>query len=314
MSKYLGIDTSNYTTSAAIFDCDKYIFFQNKKLLPVKSGEKGLRQSDAVFHHTVQIPKIITELFSEHRCEVSAVGVSNAPMSRKGSYMPCFLAGISVAKSVSEILNVPYYEFSHQAGHIAAVIAASQRYDLLEKEFIAFHLSGGTTQALFVRPDKQNIFNIELVAQSLDLKAGQAIDRAGIMLGLDFPCGAELDKLSLNSDKTFKIKPSMKGSDCSLSGIENKCLKMLENGERREDIAKFTILSVISAVDSMLRNTLKEYGELPILFSGGVSSNSMMQKHFTQNFGAVFTAPEFSTDNAVGTAFLTYLKSKDSYG
>lgn len=314
MSKYLGIDTSNYTTSAALFDSEKNIFFQNKKLLPVKSGEKGLRQRDAVFHHTVQLPQIITELFSENDGEVSAVGVSNAPMSQKGSYMPCFLAGISVAKSVSEILDIPYFEFSHQAGHIAAVIAASQKYDLLEKEFIAFHLSGGTTQALFVSPDKHNVFNIEIVAQSLDLKAGQAIDRAGIMLGLDFPCGAELDKLSLKSEKTFKIKPSMKGSDCSLSGIENKCRKMQENGEKSEDIAKFTIMSVISAVDSMLENIIKAYGELPILFSGGVSSNSMMQQHFKQKFSAVFTTPEFSTDNAVGTAFLTYLKSKDSYG
>lgn len=313
MCNYLGIDTSNYTTSAALF-CSDNIIIQKKKLLPVKSGEKGLRQSDAVFHHTVQLPQIISELFSENDTVISAIGVSNAPVAQEGSYMPCFLTGMAVAKSVSKILDVPYYEFSHQQGHIAAIIASSGRTDLLNKEFIAFHLSGGTTQALLVKPDKEKILDISLIAQSLDLKAGQAIDRAGVMLGLDFPCGAELDRLSLNSDKEFKIKPSMKGADCSLSGVENKCKAMFQKGESKEDIAKFTIMSVISAVNSMLVGILNENGNLPVLFSGGVSSNTLLRKHFSDNYNAVFSTPEYSADNAAGTAFLTYLKSKDYYG
>lgn len=310
MSKFLGIDTSNYTTSAAIFDDEKNIVIQKKKLLPVKTGERGLRQSDAVFHHTVQLPQIITELFEEEKYEISAVGVSNAPMPQEGSYMPCFLAGMSVAKSLSEIMNIPYFEFSHQMGHIAAIIQSSGRTDLLDKEFIAFHLSGGTTQAVLVKPDEKNIFEIELIAQSLDLKAGQAIDRTGVMLGLNFPCGVELDKLSLNSNKSFKIKASIKGKDCSLSGIENKCKKMFDDGESKENIARFCIESVIASIDSMLSQILQEYGDLPVLFSGGVSSNSLMQKYFKEKYNAIFSTPQFSADNAVGTAYLTYLKSK----
>lgn len=312
MCNYLGIDTSNYTTSAALYSSENVII-QKKKLLPVKQGEKGLRQSDAVFHHTVQLPEIITELFYEKNADISAVGVSNAPVAQKGSYMPCFLTGICVAKSVSQILNVPCYEFSHQQGHIAAIIASGKRTDLLEREFIAFHLSGGTTQAVLVTPDKEQILNTSLIAQSLDLKAGQAIDRAGVMLGLNFPCGKELDALSLKSDREFKIKPSMKGADCSLSGVENKCKAMFDKGESKEDIAKFTIMSVIFAVDAMLVNIINEYGELPVLFSGGVSSNTLIQKHFKEKYNAVFSAPEYSADNAAGTAFLTYLKSKDYY-
>lgn len=313
MCNYLGIDTSNYTTSAALYSGDNEIS-QKKKLLPVKQGEKGLRQSDAVFHHTVQLPEIITELFCEKNVNISAVGVSNAPVAQKGSYMPCFLTGVCVAKSVSKILNVPCYEFSHQQGHIAAIIATSKRTDLLKREFIAFHLSGGTTQAVLVTPDKEKILDTRLIAQSLDLKAGQAVDRAGVMLGLNFPCGKELDALSLKSDREFKIKPSMKGADCSLSGVENKCKAMFDKGESKEDIAKFTIMSVIFAVDAMLANIINEYGELPVLFSGGVSSNTLIQKHFKEKYNAVFSTPEYSADNAAGTAFLTYLKSKDYYG
>lgn len=314
MCKYFGIDTSNYTTSAAVYDSTDNCIIHKKMLLPVKEGEKGLRQSDAVFHHTVQLPKVITELCEAVSFDISAVGVSNAPMSQEGSYMPCFLAGMSVAESVSRILKIPYYEFSHQAGHIAAVIVSSKSEELLKKEFIAFHLSGGTTQALLVTPNKDKIFNIKVIAQSLDLKAGQAIDRAGVMLGMKFPCGAELDRLSLKSEKEFKLKPSMKGADCSLSGIENKCKLMLGKGECKEDIAKFTIMSVISSVDSMLEKIIQNYGELPVLFSGGVSSNTLMQKYFKEKYNAIFTAPEFSADNAAGVAYLTYLKSKGFYG
>lgn len=310
MCKCLGIDTSNYTTSAALYDGAGGITKSKKMPLPVKPGEKGLRQSDAVFHHTVRLPQVINSLFNDNIGSIEAVGVSNAPTAEQGSYMPCFLAGVSVAKSVSEILKIPYFEFSHQAGHIAAVIASTKRFELLEREFIALHLSGGTTQALLVKPDRDKIFNIKLAAASLDLKAGQVIDRAGVMLGLGFPCGAELDRLSLSSDREFKIKPSVRGADCSLSGIENKFKQMFENGESREDIAKFTVMSVTAAVDAMLTAVLKEKSGLPVLFSGGVSSNTLMRSRFAEKYDCIFAAPEYSADNAAGTAFLTHLKSK----
>lgn len=309
MSDYLGIDTSNYTTSAAIFDSDNSIFFQEKMPLPVKSGEKGLRQSDAVFHHTVQLPQVITKLFSEHGHGASAVGVSVSPRSESGSYMPCFLAGVSAAKAVSAVSSIPLFEFSHQAGHIAAVLAQSKNTELFNKSFIAFHLSGGTTEAVLVKPDKNIIISTEIVSKSLDLKAGQAIDRTGVMLSIDFPCGVELDRLSLMSDKKFNISPSMKGNDCSLSGVENKCRSMLENGEAKEDIALFCISSVIAAADGMYKAISKKFSELPLVFSGGVSSNTLLRNYFSEKYGAIFATPQFSADNAAGIAYLAYLKS-----
>lgn len=303
---FLGIDTSNYTTSLAHFDGKNII--QRKKVLTVKKGERGLRQSDAVFQHTVNMPLLMNEL--DFSSGIDSVGVSTRPRSVEGSYMPCFLVGENVATAVSKTNNVPLYKTSHQVGHILAALYSVKRLDLINKKFIAFHLSGGTTEALIVTPDKDDIVKCTLVASSSDLKAGQAVDRTGVLLGLDFPCGKELDALSEKSDREFKIKPSMQGLNCSLSGVENKVKKMLENNESREDVAKFALSFVSASVLEMCKRVIKEYGELPILFSGGVSSNSLLRKTINENLNAYFAESEFSLDNASGTAVYAYLKNE----
>lgn len=308
MSNFLGIDTSNYTTSAAIYDNITGQAISEKMLLPVKEGTIGLRQSDAVFHHTVQLPEVIEKLFSQFNGKISAVGVSASPRSEDSSYMPCFLSGVAVARSLSAVMKLPLYEFSHQQGHIAAVAFSSGNDELLKKEFIAFHLSGGTTEAVLVRPDGENIISTEIIAKSLDLKAGQAIDRTGVMLSLKFPCGVELDRLSLESDKDYSVKASVKNTDCSLSGIENKTKAMFEKGEKPEDIARFCLQSIIASVDKMLENIIEKYGNMPVLFSGGVSSNTLLREYMTDKYNAVFSLPVYSADNACGTAYLASLK------
>lgn len=301
----VGFDTSNYTTSVCTYD--NGVFHQEKQMLAVKQGERGLRQSDAVFQHTVNIPRLIDKMdFSD----VKAVGVSTRPRNVDGSYMPCFLVGESVATAVAKTNGVPLYKTSHQVGHILAVLSGADKLDLIENEFIAFHLSGGTTEALLVKPHKDEIISADIIAKSLDLKAGQAIDRAGVMMGLDFPCGRELDRLSMLSDRTYKIKPSMKNLDCSLSGVENKARQMIENGESREDVSKFVLSYIVSTIDAMLENIIKEYGNLPVIFSGGVSSNTMLKKFMQEKYGAYFANPEYSLDNAVGTAVYALLKQR----
>lgn len=302
---YIGFDTSNYTTSIATFDGNTIV--QSKKVLSVKNGEKGLRQSDAVFQHTVNIPSLINQLDIS---DINVVGVSNRPRNIDGSYMPCFLVGEGVATSISKCNNVPLYKTSHQVGHILASLYSTDKLDLINKEFIALHLSGGTTEALLVKPDDQEIIKAEIVASSSDLKAGQAIDRAGVMLGLDFPCGKELDKLSQNSTASFKIRPSMNGANPSLSGVENKAKKMFESNESPEDIARFVLSFVAQSVSAMLKEVCKQYGNLPIVFSGGVSSNSLLRDVIKKDFDAYFAQPEFSLDNAAGIAIYAYLKDK----
>ncbi len=309
MSLVLGVDTSNYTTSLALFDTNTNIITQCKKLLPVGKGQLGIRQSDAVFHHTVQLPQLFDDL--AEKCSeinrVEYVGVSDKPCGDEGSYMPCFLAGISAATAFAKAREARLHRYTHQQGHIAAALFSANRLDLLTERFIAFHVSGGTTQALLVSPDENGICKTALVANSLDLKAGQAVDRVGVMLGLQFPAGKALDELACSCDEEIKIKPVLRGCDCSLSGVENKCKKMIDDGEAAEKVAKFCIEYICASIDAMAQALIKKYGNLPLVFSGGVMSNSIISERLRRKYGAYFAAPEFSCDNAAGIAVLTAL-------
>lgn len=304
MSAFLGIDTSNYTTSAALFDSEANTIIQSKKLLPVKAGELGLRQSDAVFAHVKQLGDMVQNVFDEYREEITAIGVSTRPRDIDGSYMPCFLVGEMAANCLGAALKVPVLPFAHQQGHVAAALYSAGRLDLFRERFIAFHLSGGTTEALLVEPSAERIIRCTKIGGSMDLKAGQAVDRIGVMLGLPFPAGKYLEELALKSDRKFKIKPVMKGTECCLSGVENKCRKMLENGEKPEDIALFCLKSVEAALCGMTDATLSEYGKLPLVYAGGVMSNCIIRNTIENKYGGIFAKPEFSSDNAAGIAVL----------
>ena len=315
MSLLLGIDTSNYTTSAAVYDTGSNIIFQSKMLLPVKPGEKGVRQSDAVFHHTVQLPQVMASLCE--KCgglsQIDAVGVSTRPRNAEGSYMPCFLVGSGTADVLSEVMSVPKYEFSHQEGHIASALYSSGRLDLMSGKFIAFHVSGGTTEAVLESGNGHG-FETRLIASSLDLKAGQAIDRAAVMMGLPFPGGKHLEELAGQCEESFSFRPSMKGCDCSLSGIENKCRAMMEKGASKPQIARFCLTAVMNSIIGMTDALIRQYGELPIIYAGGVMSNRMMQRELSSRYSnAFFAAPEYSCDNAAGVAVLaSYASEKPS--
>lgn len=304
---YIGFDTSNYTTSVAVFDGKHMI--NKRQLLTVKTGERGLRQSDAVFQHTVNMPSLIDDI-SIDGSYINAVAVSSRPRNIDGSYMPCFLVGINNAVSISKFSGAPLFKTSHQVGHILAGLYSIDRLDLINEPFIAFHISGGTTEALLVEPDNDEIVIARIIAQSSDLKAGQAIDRAGVMMGLTFPCGKELDRLSLLSEKEFKIKPSMNGLDCSLSGVENKAKNMFESGEAKQDISKFVLTYISNSIDEMTKRIIDNYGNLPIMFVGGVMSNSLIRKQITKKYNAYFAKPDLSCDNACGIAIYAYLKDK----
>ena len=304
MSCYLGIDTSNYTTSCAIYDTDTDEVIQLKKLLPVKAGELGLRQSDAVFHHTVQLPQLLTELFADFSDDIASVGVSEVPVRAEGSYMPCFLAGVSAATAVASAGKINLYKYSHQQGHLMAALYSAGRRDLYGKDFLAFHVSGGTTQLLYVKGNLET----ELIASSLDLKAGQAVDRTGVMLGFPFPAGKYVDEAACSSDKKYKINIKLNNGNCNLSGVENKCRQMFANGEKKEDICRFCIDYIITALEKMTEFSIEKYGKLPIVFSGGVMSNSIIRAYFTEKYGAYFAEPVFSSDNAAGIAILASME------
>ena len=305
--QYIALDTSNNTTSAALFDDKTRVMASERRLLPVKPGQLGLRQSDAVFHHTTALPDIFGALPAMR--DVAAVGVSARPRDAEGSYMPCFLTGVAAASCTAKALGVPLYTFSHQAGHIAAALWSAKREDLFQNEFLAFHVSGGTTELVHVFPDGTSVLRTQLLLSSLDLKAGQAVDRVGVMLGFPFPAGRYVDEESRKSTRRFSIRVPMRDGQCSLSGLQNRCETMYNNGESAADICRYCLLFLGEALSAMASWATERTGALPLVFSGGVMANSLLREMLSARFESVFASPEFAGDNAAGIAFLTYLKS-----
>ena len=310
MPDFLGIDTSNYTTSAAVYVSEENKIYQQKRLLPVKEGELGLRQSDAVFHHTKQLPDMLELLYSDRGRHIPyAVTASSRPRNAEGSYMPCFLCGEGFARSFSAVSGVPFMTTSHQVGHILAALYSADKLELTKRKFIAFHVSGGTTDCLLCRPDEEYVLKISQIGSSLDLKAGQAVDRIGLMLGLKFPCGVELEKLAEKSGRRFNIKPFIKGNSCCLSGLENQCAKMLANGESRMDTAKYCLDYIAETIIAMTASAVSDHGELPLIFAGGVMSDMLIRNKIISRYGSSYFAhSQFSCDNAAGVAIYGYLK------
>lgn len=309
MSVYLGIDTSNYTTSVCLYHAEDGSVISKRKLLPVRDGELGLRQSDAVFHHVQQLPDLFSQAFAEYKGEIKAIGVSYAPRTVEGSYMPCFTVGLTSARILSESMRIPMYTFSHQQGHIAAALYSINRLDLLHQPHIAFHVSGGTTEALGVNMD-EGFLSTRLIAKTLDLNAGQLIDRVGVMLGLHFPCGKELEQLALECNETIRPKTTLKGCDCCLSGGENIAKKLLDEGKSPAYVARFTIEFISRAIEKMSEKIRETHGDLPFVYAGGVMSDSIIRDQLTARSDCMFALPEFSCDNAAGIAVLASVKDQ----
>jgi len=299
----IGFDTSNYTTSVAFFDGEKG---ENcSKLLPVKQGGLGLRQSDAVFAHIKSLPELSGRLFSNaQKGDITAVGVSTRPRAVEGSYMPCFMVGYSHAKLISDMLGVPLFEVSHQQGHVAASLWSAGRLDLMDKPHIAWHLSGGTTELLLVEPEGKNV-KCTRIGGTTDISAGQLIDRTGQLLDLPFPAGKHLDAISAEATGREVFKVKCPGLEFSLSGVQNKVQQFYAKTNNAAETAAYALRCVCYAVEAATKNAIKVYPGCEVVFSGGVASNAMLRRWMAP-FNPVFSEPMYSTDNAMGVAVLTH--------
>ncbi len=299
----IGFDTSNYTTSIAFFDGANGKNYS--KLLPVREGELGLRQSDAVFQHIKSLPELSDRLFSHISAdEITAVGVSTRPRAVEGSYMPCFMVGHTHAKLLADALNVPLIECSHQQGHVTASLWSADRMDLMDMPHLAWHLSGGTTELLLIEPENRSV-KCTCIGGTSDISAGQLVDRTGQLLGLPFPSGKHLDVLWRDARNTDIFKVKCQDYTFSLSGVQNKVTTYYNACLNKAETAAYALRCVCYAVLSVTRNAQKAFPGLPVVFSGGVASNSMLRE-VLKPFNPVFSAPEFSTDNAMGVAVLTH--------
>ena len=294
----IGFDTSNYTTSCAVFDGE--CGGNSGRLLDVPEGALGLRQSDALFSHVKRLPEVFEKLDIDGR--VVSVAASSRPREVEGSYMPCFLAGVCQAQVLATALSVPYFEFSHQQGHIAAAAWSAGRYDLLETPHLAWHLSGGTTELLYVVPKGCSVV-CEAVGGTGDVSAGQIIDRTGQMLDLRFPSGKALDDAAVSRGGGDFYQPRTDGLFFSLSGVEHKVKTMIEKGAAKDEAAYFVLMSIAKTVEAVTEKALLSYGSIPVLFSGGVSSSRLLRGAL--NFG-IFAEGAYSVDNALGISILSH--------
>ncbi len=288
----LGIDTSNYKTSVALCDLKGNILCESRQLLSVTKGERGLRQSNALFQHIEKLPKLMDEIVkaeSFNASKIAAIAVSSKPRPIENSYMPCFNAGLSLAKSLSVLLDVPCFHTSHQEGHIAAIIGAegllADKEDTLEETgdifnkteislcsgngFLALHLSGGTCEILKVTPDLKKYcfddegnhskFHIEIVGGSKDISFGQVLDRIGVSLGMDFPSGAEMDSIAIKaSNSVFNrhlSKVRVTDSYFNLSGLETQAQRIINEIESGK-ITNYTKENLIAEIFDIICDTL----------------------------------------------------------
>ena len=274
----LGLDTSNYATSLAVFDTDAgEVVCDAKQFLPVRRGQLGLRQSDAVFHHTAALPALLEQLGRQaDLTQIGAVGVSEKPRPVEGSYMPW-------------------------QGHIAAALFAAAGADLFDCETLVFHVSGGTTDLLHCR----GAVPLACLGTSSDLYAGQAVDRLGVRLGFEFPAGAEVSRLAAECGEAIRPKASVQGTNCSLSGLENQCVRLLEQGRSPAYVCKYCLLCVAETLYRMARAALAERPGLPVVFAGGVMSSGLVRGYITARIpDARFVPGRFASDNAIGVSIL----------
>lgn len=299
----LGLDTSNYATSLAVFDATAgEVVCDCKQFLPVKSGQLGLRQSDAVFHHTAALPQLMQTIARQvDLTHIGAVGVSARPRDAEGSYMPCFLVGVNTATAFAMGRGIPLVQTTHQQGHAAAAMFAAAGGELFGQELLVFHVSGGTTDLLHC----DAAGHLECLGTSNDLYAGQAVDRLGVRLGYGFPAGVQVSELAARCAEFVRPRASVQGMNCSLSGLQNQCERLLEEGRSPEYVCKYCLLCVAETLRRMCAAAQEQYPGLPVVFAGGVMSSDLVRQYITHRVPqAHFVPGKFASDNAIGVSIL----------
>lgn len=295
---FLGLDTSNYTTSAAVV-CGEEILRDERIPLYVPEGRAGLRQSDALFQHWRNLPQLLSEPMRTYGSSLQGICVSAVPRPAEASYMPVFGAGVSAARMLADALAIPLFEASHQEGHIKA---AARGTDIdLSRPLLAAHLSGGTTEFLYIDGE-----SYEIAGGTRDISYGQLLDRTGLLLGMDFPAGRALDELAESGSESDSLKAigpvSVSGAWLNLSGIETQ-LKRHADRESVQALACTLFARIAESLISALAHLKQERGTDQVLITGGVAASRTLRT-LCRGQGYAFGAPSLCSDNAVGVALL----------
>lgn len=276
--------------------------------MPAK--QRGLLQSEALFQHIHNVPVLLEELAGEFDFrEIEAIGCSVKPRPVEKSYMPVFLGGESVGRSVATALHVPFMEATHQEGHMIAGWYSLNMLEQIPERFLLCHFSGGTSEILF--GEKRGIGDIALTLKAFgnDLHAGQFVDRIGVLLGLPFPCGTELEKLAMGHKGDIpNVKIWVKDGEFSFSGQETAIRRLVEKGVPQETVARAVEHTIAKTLKKVLTELFHSTGVDTVLLVGGVMGNGYIKNYLRENLlgGQLYFAdPRYASDNAVGVAALT---------
>ena len=304
---FIGFDTSNYRTSVACVTLDGEILFNSRELLSVPQGSRGLRQEEAVFQHVRRLKKTAPALRDLPGVRIAAVCASVRPRDPDDSYMPVFEVGAAAGSLVAATERVPFYETTHQRGHLEAAMLHTG-IDR-EQPMIALHLSGGTTELLRVSGN-----DVELIGGSLDLHAGQLVDRTGVAMGLPFPAGPALEELAEKGQANGRLGVSMEQGDlfCHFSGAEAAVFRWISNQALpEENIAREVFDFLARTVARMIAAGAEAAGARQVLLAGGIASSALFRKLLSgriRNSGSslrlIYGDPELCGDNAAGVALI----------
>jgi N6-L-threonylcarbamoyladenine synthase len=280
--------------------------------LKVKPGKRGLAQSEMVYQHTRNLPVIFTEAVTmlSRPLEITAIGASIRPRPVEESFMPAFLVGAGYAKAIAASHGLAVQELSHQENHILAGIWSAG--GPVSDRFIAVHVSGGTTEVTAVTAAGAG-FKVELLGGSIDIAAGQFIDRVGVAIGLPFPAGSRLEKLAESSEQPAAVPVSVKDMAVSFAGPEAHCQRLLAKGEDSGAVARGAQRCVAESLTRIIGKASLATGIKEILLVGGVTANVFIRGYIADKLGrsgvqTFAPSKEFSSDNAIGSAFFA-LKS-----
>lgn len=302
---YLGLDTSAYTTSLALVDGDENIVFESRIPLPVKEGSLGLRQSEAVFSHLLNMPRLweAGNRLGGGR-KLYAVAFSARPRPVSGSYMPVFKVGEAFGLFLARTMGLYYLATSHQEGHIMAGLWSA---GLGPGRYLVLHLSGGTTEIIASEETGPGQLELECLGGTSDLNAGQFVDRVGLAMGLSFPAGPQLEMLARGgTEGNLKLPVAVKGGTVSFSGPASQAERLLARGCSRENLSRAVENCIADTLGLAVRNLAKECGPFNgLLAVGGVTANQYIRERLGKNlgeWGLYYAAPSFAGDNAVGPA------------
>lgn len=320
MNLYLGLDTSAYTTSMALVDEQENIILDKRVFLEVKRGERGLRQSDALFLHVKNLPSLFKSLSPDLASGVTAIAASAAPRNTDGSYMPVFLAGLGQAEVLSSFSRRPLFRVSHQEGHIMAGLRKYKK-NLLHKPFMAVHFSGGTSEILDVRDGAGSFFKVDILAEGSDLHAGQLVDRVGVAMGLPFPAGPHMEELARQAATgTVNIPSQVDHRTFSFSGPEAAALRLIQQGALHSEIAFAVFRVIANTLAKTLLLCAEKSGVNDVLLVGGVMANSLIRERLQQRLEhpavglkLYYAEPALASDNAVGVAMLAAELHQERY-